>query len=235
MGSTVDLDKRGISIQEMFGEVAPRYDLLNHLLSGCLDLLWRRKAASALGVASGGEVVDLCCGTGDQALALARRGVRVTAADFCLPMLDLAERKYAKHSSPPRGLAGDSLVLPFRDGSFDGATAAFGVRNVADLDLALRETVRVLRPGGRVAILEFAVPPGRLIRSAYLTYFKRVLPTLGRWVSKQESAYSYLPDSVLDFPQRKEFADRMVRAGLESTAWQDLTGGIVCLYTGAKA
>lgn len=233
------LDKDGKRIRAMFGRVAPRYDLLNRLLSARLDVAWRRRSARALDLAAGSTVADLCCGTGDQALALTRLGYGVVAADFCLPMLALARGKYRDErrrpaATPPRGLAGDSLRLPLPSGRFDGATVSFGLRNVADLDAALGEMVRILRPGGRVAILEFAVPTLPGLSQLYLFYFRRLLPWIGRRLSPDASAYRYLPDSVLEFPQREAFVRRMTAAGLEDAGWQDLAAGIVALYTGRR-
>ena len=236
-----ELDKSGRAIRDMFAGVAPRYDLLNHLLSGGLDLLWRRRAAAALtaalapGAPGRGRVLDLCCGTGDQALALSRRGSRVAAADFCVPMLARAKPKLGDAGSggPPRLLAADALALPFAARRFRGATVAFGLRNVADLDVALAQLAAVLEPGGRLAVLEFAVPEVRPLKSLYLFYFRRLLPWIGRRISARGTAYSYLPSSVLQFPQRRQFLDRMAAAGFTDLGWRDLSGGIVCLYQGS--
>jgi demethylmenaquinone methyltransferase/2-methoxy-6-polyprenyl-1,4-benzoquinol methylase len=227
--------KEGAAIREMFGAVASRYDLLNHLLSAGLDVRWRRRAAEALGRVEGAPLLDLCCGTGDQALALTARGGRVTAVDFCLPMLALAERKYRGRRGAPRGLAGDALGLPFADRTFAGVTVAFGIRNVADLDAGLGEILRVLLPGGEAAILEFALPRGRLLRGAYLFYFRHLLPRIGGWISGRASAYRYLPDSVVAFPQREAFRQRMLAAGFDSAGWRELAGGTVALHTGRRA
>ncbi len=229
------LDKSGAAIRDMFAGVAPRYDLLNRLLSARRDVAWRRRAAAALDLPTGARSLDLCCGTGDQALAVAARGGQVTAADFCLPMLALARRKYRRSGHPPPdGLAGDALELPFADATFEAATLAFGLRNLADLDRGLREVARVLRPGAGVAFLEFAVPRGRLLRRLYLAYFTRLLPRIGAALSPRGTAYGYLPASVLDFPQRGAMVERMTAAGLADGGWKDLTGGIVCLYTARR-
>jgi demethylmenaquinone methyltransferase/2-methoxy-6-polyprenyl-1,4-benzoquinol methylase len=236
MSTAVDLDKRGDAIRDMFGAVAPRYDLLNRLLSASLDLVWRRKAAESLSLDNSHPVLDLCCGTGDQALALRQRGARVVAADFCVPMLALASHKYERlEDRRPEGLAGDALSLPFAGELFSAATVSFGLRNVADLDAALSEIHRVLRPGGGVAFLEFTVPTARLIRGPYLFYFRKLLPWIGRRFSKRGSAYTYLPESVLDFPQREEFLERMAAAGFGELTCRDLSGGIVNLYTGKRS
>ena len=231
------VDKRSGAVREMFAGVAPRYDLLNHLLSGALDVHRRRRAAAALGHGPGARVLDLCSGTGDQAVAVGRRGPRVAAADFCLPMLTRSRRKFAaiaRGGSRPWGLAADALALPFPAASFDGATVSFGLRNVEDLDAALRALAAALRPGGRLAVLEFALPENRLLRASYLLYFRRLLPAIGRALSPRGSAYSYLPASVLEFPQRRSFAERLERAGFAGAGWRDLAGGTVCLYTATR-
>ncbi len=240
--ASAPLDKSGRAIQDMFAGVAPRYDLLNHLLSASLDIVWRRRAAAVLDPAPGSEVLDLCCGTGDQATALRQRGARVAAADFCIPMLALARRKFGRNdprgpqgpqgSPRPAPLAADALALPFPPRRFAGATVSFGLRNVADLDAALRLLAGALRPGGRLVVLEFAVPRIAPLRALYLFYFRHLLPWVGRLLSHRGSAYTYLPASVLEFPQRQGFLDRMAAAGFTEMAWEDLSGGIVCLYSG---
>ncbi|MDH3745634.1 MAG: ubiquinone/menaquinone biosynthesis methyltransferase [Acidobacteriota bacterium] len=235
-GETLPLDKDGDAIQEMFSRVAPRYDLLNHLLSGSLDVAWRRRAARSLELSADSRVLDLCCGTGDQALAVRKRvPAVVTASDFCLPMLALARHKFARTGAPhPAGLAGDTQVLPLAAGSFDAVTVSFGLRNVTDLDRALEEIARVLRIGGQAVFLEFALPRRRVVRSAYQFYFNRILPVVGRLVSHRGSAYRYLPASVGTFPQRDDFVRRMTKAGFADSTWSDLSAGTVCLYRGQK-
>jgi demethylmenaquinone methyltransferase/2-methoxy-6-polyprenyl-1,4-benzoquinol methylase len=235
-GAELPLDRETERIRSMFGRVAPRYDLLNHLLSGSLDRLWRRRLAAALALPAGSRVLDLCSGTGDQAQALRRRGYRVAAADFCLPMLALSRRKFARAGGPaPRPLQADALRLPFPDGSLDGATVSFGLRNVADLGAALAELARVLRPGGELGVLEFSVPVRRSVRALYLFYFRRLLPAVGAAVSGDGNAYRYLPESVLGFPQRQGFVDRMAAAGFAGGRFEPLSGGILCLYHAVRA
>jgi demethylmenaquinone methyltransferase/2-methoxy-6-polyprenyl-1,4-benzoquinol methylase len=228
------LDKTSSAIREMFAGVAPRYDLLNRLLSARRDVVWREQAAAALALPAGSRVLDLCCGTGDQALAVQHEGNAVVAADFCLPMLALAERKYRRRRGrAPASLAGDTLTLPFADATFGGATVSFGLRNVADLPGALGEIARVLEPGGRLVVLEATVPDN-LLRRPYLWYFTRLLPRIGRLLSHRGSAYDYLPESVLGFPQRAEFVGLLQDAGLICGRWRNLSAGAVCLYTAHK-
>lgn len=232
MAENRDLDKSGDAIRGMFAAVAPRYDLLNRLLSCSLDGVWRRRAARSLDD-DARVVLDLCCGTGDQAVALRKHGDRtVVASDFCLPMLDLAADKFDDLEPRPHRLAGDALTMPFRSRVFDAVTVSFGLRNFADLDQGLREIHRVLRPQGQARFLEFAMPQSRWLRVAYNAYLDRVLPTLGALLSPNPSAYRYLPDSVVEFPQRDELAERMLAAGFHHATWDNLSGGTVCLYKG---
>lgn len=221
-------------MRRMFTAVAPVYDRMNHLLSLSLDRLWRRAAARNLREVEG-RVLDLCCGTGDQAVSLRREGLRVTAVDFCFPMLVLARPKFCRFDHAiPRPLSGDGLAMPFPDETFAAIAVSFGIRNLADLDRGLREMARVLTPGGRIAVLEFTLPTGRFFRRLYLFYFRRVLPWIGRRISRHEDAYDYLPSSVLRFPQREELTRRIEGAGFREADWRDLSGGTVCLYTARR-
>jgi demethylmenaquinone methyltransferase/2-methoxy-6-polyprenyl-1,4-benzoquinol methylase len=229
------LDKSPETIRGMFAEVAPRYDLLNRLLSASLDVVWRRRTAHSLEGAAEGPMLDLCCGTGDQAASLQRttHGL-VVASDFCIPMLALARQKFAPLDRRPQRLAGNALELPFADDVFAAVTVSFGLRNFADLDQGLREIRRVLAPGGKARFLEFAMPRAWWIKGPYSVYLDRILPLLGRIVSPNPAAYRYLPDSVVEFPQRSDLTRRMSGVGFSETTWEEMSGGTVCLYKGVN-
>jgi len=222
-------------VRRMFTAIAPRYDLLNHLLSLNVDRRWRRTAVRRLGWEAhpGGAYLDLCSGTMDLAAELARapgfRG-RVIGADFVVPMLARGRSK-APRIAP---VGADALALPFPDARFDGAMCAFGVRNLADLDVGLAEAARVLRPGARFVILEFTTPRFAPLRAAYLFYFRRVLPAIGRTVSKHTDAYTYLPESVLAFPEPEALARRLAGAGFSQVGFELLTGGICAVVHGTR-
>lgn len=225
----------GTTIQRMFAEVAPGYDRANRALSLGIDVWWRRRAVHLLGVARGERALDVCCGTGDLSFALQRAGARVVGVDFCTPMLTRAAGKHRTEPDRPRPAfsCADAMALPFADATFDFATVAFGIRNVADPTVALREMVRVVRPGGRVVVLEFTKPRVPLLGTAYRFYFRRVLPRLGRWISgTKNDAYRYLHDSVMAFPEREAFEALMRDAGLAAPQHHLLTGGIAALYRG---
>ena len=226
------------AIQRMFSAIAPRYDLLNRLLSAGRDRVWRREAIRATGLPSGGRLLDVCTGTADMALEAARQFPAATIAgvDFSAPMIALGRRKVAgAHVADRVHLSvAPAEALPFCDQAFDGATVAFGLRNVPERRQALAEIHRILRPVGRAVILEFTTPPGRLFRSIYLWYFHRVLPAVGGFVSGHPSAYAYLPASVSDFPPPKELATWMTEAGFRDVSYRLLTGGIVAIHVGIK-
>jgi demethylmenaquinone methyltransferase/2-methoxy-6-polyprenyl-1,4-benzoquinol methylase len=221
----------------MFGRVAPRYDLLNHLLSANIDRWWRRQTVRELApaLAGGARVLDLCCGSGDLLLAL-QRGRKQAAAgcDFAFPMLEAARRKIVSAGAPSVLFAADALELPLRAESFDVVTAAFGFRNLANYAQGLEEMLRVLRPGGTAAILEFSQPPNRVLAAAYDFYSRHVLPRVGGWISGAPDAYAYLPDSVRKFPSAEQLAEEMRRAGFRSATFRRMTGGIVALHIGLK-
>ena len=218
-------------VRGMFTAIAPRYDFLNHLLSLNVDRSWRRAAVARLGweAKPDGTYLDLCAGTLDLAAELARsegfRG-RVVGADFVVPMLQRGRNK-APRTAP---VAADVLELPFPAARLDGALVGFGVRNLADLDAGLHEAARVLKPGARFVILEFATPRFAPLRAVYLFYFRRILPAIGRLVSKHRDAYTYLPESVLAFPEPEAFSQRLAAAGFSRVGFERLTGGICALH-----
>jgi demethylmenaquinone methyltransferase/2-methoxy-6-polyprenyl-1,4-benzoquinol methylase len=220
----------------MFTEIAPRYDLLNHLLSANVDKLWWRRTArtfSTILARPNARVLDLCCGTGDMTLALGRQGARarINGADFSHAMLKLALKK-SGGSPGLNWIEADALQLPFADESFDLITSAFGFRNLADYDAGLREIWRVLKPGAEFGILEFSEPKG-ILGKLYRVYFKRILPRVGGLVSGS-SAYSYLPASVERFPSPAELVSRMAAAGFRDVQWTPYTFGIAGLFRGVK-
>ncbi len=232
--SPTDAGKRSY-VREMFTAIAPRYDLLNRLLSLNIDRQWRRRAVERLAWtrAPEGRYLDLCAGTLDLAAELAKqRGFRgrVVGADFVIPMLKLGRDKARRLSA----VGADALDLPFADGEFDGCTVGFGVRNLASLDAGLREAARVLKPGARLVVLEFSTPRRWPIRMLYLCYFRHVLPRIGRMVSKHKTAYSYLPASVRDFPDPDALAERFRQAGFGDVGYRAMTLGIAVIHWGVR-
>jgi demethylmenaquinone methyltransferase/2-methoxy-6-polyprenyl-1,4-benzoquinol methylase len=222
-------------VRGVFADIAPRYDLLNHVLSFNADRRWRRCAVDAVGweSATAGTYLDVCAGTLDLAAELGNRaGFRghVVGADFVAPML----RRGAGKSPRVAPAAADALRLPFADAVFDGAMVGFGVRNLMDLDAGLREAARVLKPGARFVVLEFSTPHWQPFRAMYLTYLRRVLPRVGRMVSKHRTAYDWLPASVLHFPEPPDLARRLAAAGFGAVSWRTLMGGAVAIHTGIR-
>jgi demethylmenaquinone methyltransferase/2-methoxy-6-polyprenyl-1,4-benzoquinol methylase len=222
----------------MFDRIAPRYDLLNRLLSGGTDVRWRRRAVEFLEMAPPVRVLDLCTGTADLLMEALRRDARSRGlgVDLSHGMLVRGKAKLARGGYATRAAltGGDGERLPVRDGRFDAALVAFGIRNVADPVAAMREVRRALRPGGRFVVLEFGMPGGAF-GLAYRFYFRHVLPRLGGLVSGDASAYAYLPASVARFPTPDAFAGLMAEAGFVDVRWRPLTGGIACLHRGEKA
>jgi demethylmenaquinone methyltransferase/2-methoxy-6-polyprenyl-1,4-benzoquinol methylase len=222
-------------VRSMFGQIAPRYDRLNHLLSFHTDRYWRARTVRILGrgAPAPARVLDLCCGTGDLTLALQRPGAAsVMGSDFCHPMLVSAARKLSSRGFAPTLFEADALRLPLPDHSLDLITVAFGFRNLVDYRRGLREFLRVTKPGGRVAILEFSHPPNRAFAAAYRFYSRRLLPILGGWISGSLDAYRYLPESVQKFPGAPELAAEMKLCGFRQVDFVRMTGGIVALHIG---
>ena len=226
------------AVRQMFDSIAPRYDLLNHVLSANVDRLWWRRTARrfrAILARPDAAVLDICCGTGDMTLALLKHrppGARpVLAADFAREMLSRGARKFGARGAV--ALEADALHLPLRDGSLDLIVTAFGFRNLANYEAGLREFHRVLKPGGQLGILEFSEPGGWLGKG-YAVYFRRVLPAIGRMICGRDGPYNYLPASVRRFPQPPEMLDLMRTTGYAACGWQPYTFGIAGLYTGTR-
>jgi len=233
-----DRESTAGAVRQMFAAVAPRYDFLNHFLSLGRDIAWRRATAKALRevlAQPGSLAVDVCCGTGDLAMALARYSAgKVIGADFCRPMLLRAREKGGRLSQPPLFVEADTLVLPFRDGSLDVVSVAFGFRNLANYAAGLREMYRVLKPGGTVAILEFSRVRWPVFGPLFCFYFHRILPQLGTWISGVPGPYQYLPDSVAQFPDQESLAAALSAAGFVNVRYQNFTGGVAALHVGEK-
>jgi demethylmenaquinone methyltransferase/2-methoxy-6-polyprenyl-1,4-benzoquinol methylase len=224
-------------VQRIFSEIAPRYDLLNRLLSLGIDRRWRKVALARLAWdrAPAGTYLDLCAGTLDVGTELSRKpgfAGRILGADFAEPMLRAGVGKAPKEVLAP--VVADALALPVRDRTLDGAIVAFGIRNVADLAAGLREVHRVLKPGARFVILEFSTPRVPLVRAAYLFYFHHILPLIGRLISGHKTAYTYLPRSVANFPETTVLAAAMSAAGYRDVRFETLTFGIAAVHVGTK-
>jgi len=232
------------TVRQMFNTIAPRYDLLNHLLSANVDRLWWKRTARCFRPVLANPdaaILDICCGTGDMTMALLKhrpQGARpILAADFARSMLSRGARKFdARKPGEPGAIAleADALHLPLRSASLDLVVTAFGFRNLANYETGLREFHRVLRPGGQLGILDFS-EPGGIVGKAYAVYFRRVLPAIGRLICGKDGPYSYLPASVEKFPQPPEMLALMRTAGYAECAWQPYTFGIAGLYTGIRA
>jgi len=255
MDADGNVDKSGVRVRKMFGEISGRYDFMNHALSGGTDHYWRWRTVRRVRPAGSAPILDVCTGTGDLAFAWWKtsHGERsVVGTDFTTEMIQLARTKSAHlklHGHPalkleddPEAtepsicfLEADTLNLPFRDDRFQIVSVAFGLRNVSSTVAGLREMARVCQPGGQVAVLEFSMPGNRLIRMVYQWYFRHVLPRIGQLLApNREAAYKYLPESVSQFPQNEELTAMMQEAGLHETTWTPLTFGIATLYTGRK-
>ena len=224
-------------VEEMFNRIAPRYDLLNRLLSLGIDQRWRRRVVRGVRNQQAVDVLDLATGTGDLALALARiPGTRITGLDIARDMLALAEQKGARsrHGKGIRWVHGDGESLPFEDRSFDAVTIAFGIRNYEDPLQGLREMHRVLRPGGKVYVLEFSRPRKGFFQPVFMLYFRYLLPAIGRLISRDSSAYTYLPASVEAFADGEAFLSLMRESGFTDVSQRPMTFGVATLYVGER-
>jgi demethylmenaquinone methyltransferase/2-methoxy-6-polyprenyl-1,4-benzoquinol methylase len=239
------VDKSGDKVRGMFAEIAPRYDLVNRILSGGIDLWWRHVTVRRAPPPIGGAMLDVCTGTGDLAIAYADRAAapaaaqglipRIVASDFCRPMLDRGREKAAARHPQIEWVEADAMALPFPAADFDLVTVAFGLRNIADTRRGLSEMARVCRPGGTLAILEFSLPGNRVVRSGYLWYFRNVLPRLGNAVAHNASdAYTYLNQSVEDFPSGRALAALVEAAGFGDIEQIPLTLGIATLTVATR-
>ena len=228
--------EKAASVRRMFGAIAPSYDLLNHLLSLNQDKRWRRKAVDLLlhGSRENGLYLDACAGTLDLSVEIARRNFKgqVIASDFSYPMLHAGASKAEKR--PIEMACGDALMQPFPDAAFDGAIVGFGVRNLTSIEAGLAEFRRLLKPGAKLVILEFTTPSWQPFRGLYLFYFRRILPLIGRMVSGHGSAYTYLPESVLQFPEPPALAERMRAGGFASVSYETYTGGVIAAHVGTR-
>ncbi len=225
------LDKQPHEVASMFDDVAAHYDLTNDVLSLFQDRRWRKEVARAVDARPGQTVLDLAAGTGTSSMAFVESGAYVVPCDFSLGMLKEGKRR---HPWLPL-TAGDATRLPFRDDAFDATTISFGLRNVQDTDAALRELYRVTKPGGRVVICEFSHPTWAPFRTVYEEYLMRALPPIARAVSSNPDAYVYLAESIQSWPEQRELAGMLQKAGWSKVAWRNLTGGIVALHRGVKA
>jgi demethylmenaquinone methyltransferase / 2-methoxy-6-polyprenyl-1,4-benzoquinol methylase len=238
--STTLIDKSGERVQRMFGQIAPSYDRMNHLLSLNVDRYWRWWTVRKLAPVAGEPILDVCTGTGDLALAFQRATAgksEIVAADFTREMLEIGRRKAERARIGPEltFVEADTQNLPFEDNRFAIVSVAFGLRNVADTDRGLAEMARVCRPGGQVAVLEFSSPRWQPLRGMYLFYFKNILPRIGQLFARNSSsAYEYLPATVAQFPDGEALAERMRSVGLLNVKFWPLTGGIATLYVGRK-
>ncbi len=224
--------EKGRSVRAMFDAIAPRYDLLNGVLSLGVDRAWRRAAVRAALAKRPRRILDVATGTAELALAVAASdaSAEVIGVDFAEEMLAVGRAKARRRQLPVRLDTGDGMALPYRDASFDALTIAFGLRNFADVDAGLAEFRRVLGPGGRLVVLEFPPPPRGLLGSVFRLYFTRVLPWIGRMVSGHDGAYRYLPASVMAFPEPERLAERILAAGFDDVVWTPLTAGVAALH-----
>ena len=231
-----DSEEFASDVRGMFDRIAGVYDVMNSAMTAGLHHQWRQRAVDRAEVGPGSDALDVCCGTGDLALELRRRigpDGRVVGSDFSEPMLEIARRKSGEESLPVEFGWADALELPYGDRSFDAVTIGFGARNLSDLDRGLAEMARVLRPGGRLVILEITRPQREPLSTFYSLWFDRVVPVIGTFAGDTD-AYSYLPNSVRSFPEPQPLAERIDAAGLERIRWLLLAGGIIAIHSGVK-
>jgi demethylmenaquinone methyltransferase / 2-methoxy-6-polyprenyl-1,4-benzoquinol methylase len=231
-----DSEQFASEVQGMFDRIAGVYDVMNSAMTAGLHHQWRQRAVDRAEVGRGSDALDVCCGTGDLALELRRRigpDGRVVGCDFSEPMLELARRKSGEQGLPVEFGWADALDLPYGDASFDAVTIGFGARNLADLDRGLAEMTRVMRPGGRLVILEITRPTREPLSTFYSLWFDRVVPVIGT-LAGDPDAYSYLPNSVRSFPEPRQLASMMDAGGLERIRWLLLAGGIIAIHSGVK-
>lgn len=224
-------------VKGIFNDIAPRYDLLNHFLSLNIDKIWRRKAVRMIGEGDKGRLLDVACGTGDFSIAAYKVGIKqVVGIDISTNMVDIGKKKVEAMGLTEQIIlqVGDSERMEFDDGSFDVVTVAFGVRNFEHLEIGLKEMRRVLKAGGKVIILEFSMPERFPMKQLYKFYFRHILPVVGGWISGNKGAYTYLPESVMKFPQGRTFLDILENCGFKHTARRKLSFGIASIYTGVK-
>ncbi len=234
------IDKSNDRVRQMFGEIAPKYDRMNHLLSMNVDRYWRWLTVRKLRPTDDEPILDVCTGTGDLAFSFykkTRGKAQIVGSDFCREMLNVGEEKKQRAgiNGQLKFVEADAQDLPFDDDHFQVVSVAFGLRNISDTDQGLREMTRVCRPGGKVAVLEFSMPRWQPMKAMYGFYFRNVLPKIGQWLARNDaSAYDYLPESVGEFPSYEKLAERMREAGMSEVNFYPLTFGIATLYIGVK-
>ncbi len=232
-------EQRATKVRELFAAIAPRYDLINDVQSGGLHRWWKRRVVGLAGVRPGEEALDLCCGTGDVALALAARGARVTGLDFSAPMLAVAAGRARRRAAGGRAgevrwVEGDALATPFEDGSFDVITMAYGLRNLASFEGGVAECWRLLRPGGRVLVLDFGKPDNRIWRALYFGYLRVVVPVFGWVFCGNSAAYGYILESLHHYPAQRGVEGWMREAGFRATRVVNVLGGMMSINVGVK-
>lgn len=224
------LDKKPVDVASMFDTVAEKYDVTNDVMTAGIDRLWRRAVVKAVGAKRGERILDIAAGTGTSSEPWADREIEVVPADFSLGMLRVGRRRRPDMAFT----AADAMSLPFADASFDVVTMSYGLRNVSDTDAALREFLRVAKPGGRLVVCEFSQPVHRVVRGAYGNVVLRLLPAIARRTGSNAESYVYLAESIRAWPDQRGLAERLAAAGWEGVQWRDLTGGIVALHRATR-